>query len=122
MFFDKKQKEEGHKQDCVEYDLVMAHTGGLVGDIKVKGNARIDGELTGTVSSEAYLYIGTKALIKGDLLLKEAVIAGAVVGDIICLGSLELKATAKIYGDIICNHLTCAPQACIKGTCSNYPM
>lgn len=122
MFFG-NGKQMGTKESSINnigFDIIVDSGSGITGDVKFKGNVRIDGELTGTVVSNGYLYLGSTGILGGDLLLQDAVIAGMVVGDIICLGALKVKATAKIYGNVLCNDIELAPQAFVEGTCSEY--
>lgn len=88
------------------------------GDIQSSGDIRIDGTLTGSLSTSGKLVIGETGKIKGDITCKNSDISGVVEGKILVSELLTLKLTAKILGDIITSRLTVEPGALFTGTCN----
>ena len=88
------------------------------GDIQSSGDIRIDGTLTGSLSTSGKLVIGETGKIKGDINCKNSDISGVVEGKILVAELLTLKLTAKILGDIITSRLTVEPGALFTGTCN----
>ena len=72
----------------------------ITGTITIKGNARIDGQVEGTVKTSGDLIIGANAKLKATIEAKNVQIAGEVQGDILSTNSLELSSNAKLTGDI----------------------
>jgi cytoskeletal protein CcmA (bactofilin family) len=72
----------------------------FTGNIKLKGNARIDGKIEGTVDLTGDLVIGPSANLKATIQANTISISGEVHGDITARESLELCSSAKLYGNI----------------------
>ena len=69
------------------------------GNVKAPAYVRIDGQVNGDVFIEEGLIIGEKGLVVGNILTKELVVYGTLNGNL-QVGSLEIKATGKINGEI----------------------
>lgn len=69
------------------------------GNIKAPAFARIDGQIKGDVTIDEGLIVGEKASIHGNVVTKELVVYGTIVGDVQAT-SLEIRTTGKITGDI----------------------
>lgn len=77
----------------------------IVGNIVIKGNARIDGQIEGSIKISGDLVIGTNAKVTASIEAKNVQIAGEVHGDISSASTLELDSTARLYGDICTQQL-----------------
>lgn len=77
----------------------------ITGNVIIKGNARIDGRIEGNVQATGDLTIGQGALVQASIEAKTIVIAGEVRGDVIASDTLELNASARLYGDIATRQL-----------------
>lgn len=95
--------------------------GGVVvrGDVHFCGNLHLEGRVEGTVSAEAdnsgLFTLSDKGSVAGEVNVPQAVIDGAVEGDIRCAGRLELAANARIQGDVHYMVLEMAAGAQING-------
>lgn len=69
------------------------------GNLKAPAFARIDGQITGDVTIDEGLIVGEKASILGNVITKELVVYGTIVGNVQAT-SLEIRATGHITGDI----------------------
>lgn len=92
------------KKDKVALDLQSISTliseGCVIdGSIKAPAFARIDGQVTGDVTVDEGLILGEKGQVTGNVVTKEIVVYGVVLGDI-QTESLEIKASGKITGNI----------------------
>ena len=92
------------KKDKVAIDLQTISTliseGCVVdGNLKAPAYVRIDGQVNGDVFIEEGLIIGEKGMVFGNILTKELVVYGTLNGNL-QVGSLEIKATGKINGEI----------------------
>src|SRR5271165_5975972 len=92
------------KKDKVALDLQSISTliseGCIIeGNMKAPAFVRIDGQLTGEIFVDEGLILGEKGVVIGNVVTKEMVVYGTVNGNI-QVGSLEIKSTGKINGDI----------------------
>ena len=70
------------------------------GTLMVPGTLRIDGDVEGDILNCERLEIGEHGVMRADIEVKEAIVSGAVVGNIRALGTLELRSGARVEGDI----------------------
>lgn len=75
------------------------------GNIVLKGNARIDGLIEGTVTLTGDLVIGPSAVIKATIQANTISISGEVRGNITASENLELCPSARLYGNICTQQL-----------------
>ncbi|NND94884.1 MAG: polymer-forming cytoskeletal protein [Flavobacteriales bacterium] len=90
----------------------------LRGEIISPGNFRIDGEVDGNMKIEGKLIIGSKGLVKGKVVCKDAEIEGKFDGELSVNGLLSLKSTSQISGDAIFERLMVAEGAKLTCTCN----
>jgi len=89
----------------------------ITGDIKSNGDIRIDGSLTGNLITKGKVVIGTTGKVKGEVNCKNSEVAGIIDGKITVGQLLNLKASSKIYGDIVTSKLSIEPGAVFSGNC-----
>ena len=71
------------------------------GDVVSTEDLVIDGQVQGTIElGDHSLTIGAGATVVADLVAKDVTISGQVKGDVVGSGKVELKASAKVEGDI----------------------
>jgi cytoskeletal protein CcmA (bactofilin family) len=70
------------------------------GTLMVSGTLHIDGEFEGDILNCERLEIGEHGIMRADVEVKDAVICGRVYGNIRALGSIEMKAGARVEGDV----------------------
>jgi len=70
------------------------------GTIMVSGTLRIDGEFEGDILNCERLEIGEHGIMRADVEVKDALIIGRVHGNIRALGSIEMRAGARVEGDV----------------------
>ncbi len=87
----------------------------VIGNINSNGDLRIDGEITGDLTSSSRIVIGSKANIKGNLKAANAIVEGKVTGNVEVKEVLSLKATALIEGDISMQKLVVENGAVFNG-------
>jgi len=88
------------------------------GDISTEGDVRIDGKVTGVVTSKAKVVLGSTGLIEGDVFCQNAYIDGRVTGNIEVAELLILSATAHVTGDIKIKKLVVQEGAKFMGKCT----
>ena len=90
----------------------------ITGDIKSKGDIRVDGSLNGSVETEGKVVVGQGGVVEGDVICKDADVAGVIKAKITVSQLLSLKSSAKLNGDIVTNKLSIEPGATFTGSCS----
>jgi len=95
----------------------------ITGDVICNGDLRIDGILTGNISSKGKIVIGETGKIKGEISCKNSDISGFVEGKVTVNELLSIKTAARINGDITTSKLAIEPGARFTGYCemSNEP-
>ena len=115
MFSEKKEKnnlEPGMGQNRINEGTK------LVGDITSKGFFRIDGTIDGNVNTPSKVVIGRTGVINGTLICENADIEGRIEGNLDVTGTLSLKSTAHIKGEVVAGKLAVEPGAIFNATCS----
>ena len=115
MFAEKKEKnvaEPGTGQNRINEGT------NIKGDIHSKGFFRIDGSIDGKVSTPSKVVIGRSGYIKGTLTCENADIEGKFEGNLDVTGTLSLKSTAHIIGDVVVGKLAVEPGATFNASCS----
>jgi cytoskeletal protein CcmA (bactofilin family) len=90
----------------------------ITGDITCSGDLRIDGILTGNISSKGKVVVGETGKIKGEISCKNSDISGLIEGKVTVLELLSLKTTAKVNGDITTSKLAIEPGSRFTGYCN----
>jgi cytoskeletal protein CcmA (bactofilin family) len=89
----------------------------IKGSIQANGDIRIDGTLSGTISSSGKVIIGSTGRIEGEISCLNADISGEVSANMKVDELLTLKASAVVTGDIVTNKLAIEPGAVFSGDC-----
>ncbi len=90
----------------------------ITGDVSTEGDVRIDGRVTGNVTSKSKVVIGTTGVIEGNILCQNGYIDGRVNGNIEVSELLILSATANITGDLKLQKFVVQEGAKFNGKCS----
>lgn len=89
----------------------------LEGNLNTVGNLRVEGKITGEITTKAKVVLSSTSWIKGGIVAQNAEIGGEVQGTIEVSGLLILKPTAIVQGDIIANKLVFEEGAKFNGKC-----
>ena len=96
---------------------IIAQGTKIVGTITTNSDIRIDGELEGDLVCKGKIVVGQQGNIKGNVDCANAEVMGNINGKIIVNGTLSLKATSKIWGQIKTKILSIEPEAQFTGSC-----
>jgi len=88
------------------------------GTMMVSGTLRIEGEIEGDILNCERLEIGEHGVMRCDIEVKEALIEGRVQGNIRALGTIELKAGARVEGDVWAVSVVMEPGVFFTGRCT----
>lgn len=89
----------------------------ITGDVNSNGDIRIDGTLTGNLKTAGKVVIGETGKVKGEIDCKNSEVLGEINGKIKVGELLSLKATSKIFGDIVTKKLAIEPGSRFTGNC-----
>ncbi|MEC5142528.1 polymer-forming cytoskeletal protein [Chitinophaga sp. 212800010-3] len=117
--FNSSHKSKGDKQTMLPTSTVNIIGNGttIQGDIVCEGDIRIDGQVTGLVSTKAKIVVGPEGEIVGDLVCQSADVLGKVTGIIKVDDLLFLKGNALVKGDVYTAHFEMEPTAKFNGRC-----
>lgn len=91
----------------------------LTGETEFQAMLRVDGHLTGRVSSDTgTLIIGSTGLVDANIAVSSALINGTVNGDIYASDKIQLGRTACVTGNIQTPRLIMEDGAILEGSCS----
>lgn len=96
---------------------IIAQGTKIVGTITTNSDIRIDGELEGDLVCKGKIVIGQQGNIKGNVECANAEVMGNINGKMIVSGTLSLKSTSKIWGQIKTKILSIEPEAQFTGSC-----
>jgi cytoskeletal protein CcmA (bactofilin family) len=95
----------------------------VTGEANFKAMMRVDGHLSGRVSSTSgTLIVGNNGKVDANIEVAVAVIHGTINGDIIATQRLELGRSAKVNGNIQTPSLIIEQGAIFEGTCKMLQM
>ena len=89
----------------------------IKGDVSASGDTRIDGTLIGNIEAKGRLVIGPKGKVEGEINCNNVEVAGFIKGKITVSELLNMKASSKIYGDVVAGKLSVEPGSVFTGTC-----
>ncbi len=94
--------------DLEEPDTVIGEAVTFKGELQFKKLLRIDGQFEGELTSNGALIVGPKATVRANLTLRSARIEGHIIGNITCTERIELRAGARVSGNIT------SPTLCVE--------
>lgn len=117
-----EDQKEMLEEDCIQNlffdppEMIVGKQVSLKGELSFCNLVQIDGSFEGQINAQGGLIISaTGHVISPRIELKQAVIAGSLVGDIAVEDSLILKSTACVTGNICARRLTVESGARIQG-------
>lgn len=112
MFGNRKQNASSDQMET----LIGASTS-IKGSLTSNGTLRIDGSFEGEITITSDIIIGESGVVTANIGAKNALVAGAVTGNMEIEEKLELLPTAKILGDLRVGTLIIGEGASFKGNC-----
>ncbi|MBC3845714.1 polymer-forming cytoskeletal protein [Winogradskyella echinorum] len=118
MFSSDNKKPKQTTMETSTQQNIIAQGTKIVGDIASQGPFRIDGTVEGNVKTSGKVVVGKSGFIKGTLQGENADFEGKFSGKLILSGTLSLKSTAHIEGEVHISKLAVEPGATFNATCS----
>ena len=72
----------------------------IEGRYTFRGTVMLNGKFKGEISSNDTLIIGERAVLQADVRAGRLVVNGEVTGNLSAMERIELKRTARVYGDV----------------------
>jgi len=101
-----------------EFNALLGKGSEFEGKLSFEGTVRIDGIMKGEVRSKDKLVVGDGAKVEAEVEVGSAVISGDVIGNITAKERIELKAPAKIKGNITTPVIIIEEGVSFDGNCS----
>lgn len=117
MFSSENKKQKSPMEASTQQNIIAQGTK-IVGDINSTGAFRIDGTIDGNLKTSGKIVVGKTGLIKGTLQGENADFEGKFSGKLHLSGTLTLKSTAHIEGEVVIGKLAVEPGATFNATCS----
>jgi len=116
MFSD--NKKDRHQVAGTSNQNIVSSGTKMVGDLVSEGDFRIDGTVEGNLKTSGKVVVGKSGYIKGTLQGTDAYFEGKFSGKLSLSGTLTLKASAHIEGEVIVGKLAVEPGATFNVTCA----
>jgi cytoskeletal protein CcmA (bactofilin family) len=97
----------------------VGHGTVLTGETTFQMMLRVDGHVTGTVTSDGgTLIVGTNGQVDANVSVGVATVNGVINGDVIATEKIQLGRTARVMGNIATPRLVIEEGAVFEGACS----
>lgn len=111
--YNNKQKNK-RNPDAVE--TVLGDGAVFEGNVSCEGSMKIEGTLKGDVKVSNTLVVGPNGSLTGDISAGEVIVFGEVTGKIDA-GTLEIKTTGKITGEVLVETLITEAGGTMRAKC-----
>ncbi len=112
MFGNKKNTEI-----AAQVETLIGQSTTVKGSLSSNGALRIDGKFEGDIATTADIIVGESGVIAATVAAQNAIVAGAITGNMDIGDKLELLPTAKVVGDLKVGSLIIGEGAIFKGNC-----
>lgn len=83
-----------------ELSTIIGADADLNGDLNVKNSARIDGKVTGRITSADTVTVGSAGVVEGDVSANHIILGGKVTGNLSASGRTILEKSATLNGNL----------------------
>lgn len=116
MFSDNKKDKSAMDSTLNKNNIAQGTK--IVGDFNSEGDFRIDGIVEGNIKTTGKVFVGKEGVIKGTLQGTDAYFEGKFSGKLSLAGTLTLKSTAFVEGEVVIGKLAVEPGATFNVTCA----
>lgn len=109
--------KKSKNQDQISIQNIIAKGTKIVGDFFSEGDLRVDGTVEGKIETAGKVVVGKEGVILGKLSCSNAYFEGQLKGTLELTGTLTLKSTAHIEGDVVIEKLAVEPGATFNVSC-----
>lgn len=100
---------------------VQAHLGKgsrVEGKLSFEGSVRIDGQVDGEIQAQEAVIIGESAVLNAQITAGTVILTGKLTGDVVARKRVELRAPARLLGNITTPCLVIHEGVVFEGRCS----
>ena len=95
----------------------LGHSVVIKGALTGQEDLMIEGRVEGTIESKQHaVVIGQQAAVKAQILAKDVVVLGKVVGDITASTKIEIRPQGRVEGDLVAPAVAIAEGATFRGS------
>ena len=105
-------------QESSSQQNIIAQDTKIVGDVVSKGPFRIDGQIEGNIRTHGKVVVGKSGFVNGTIEGTNADFEGSFSGKLKLSGTLSLKSTAYIQGEVEVGKLAVEPGATFNAVCN----
>ncbi|WP_417854149.1 bactofilin family protein [Xanthomarina gelatinilytica] len=116
MFSDNKKDRQN--AELISSQNIISNGTKIVGDLISEGDLRIDGTIEGNLKTPGKVVVGKSGMIKGTLNGTDAHFEGKFSGKLNLSGTLTLKSSAHVEGEVVLGKLEVEPGATFNVTCT----
>ncbi|MFD2563596.1 bactofilin family protein [Aquimarina rubra] len=117
MFSDNKKGKDQALTDFSRNQNKISEGTKIVGDVISEGGFRVEGTVEGTFKTTGKVVVGKSGFIQGTLECSDADFEGKFSGNLVISGTLSLKPTAHIEGEVSVGKLAVEPGATFNASC-----
>lgn len=88
------------------------------GELRFENSFRVDGKVTGSVSSTGSLIVGDGGEVDGDVSVGRLFVSGVLRGSVKATGRIQVAPGGKVYADLVTPALVIEDGAVFEGRCS----
>jgi len=100
-----------------EINAFLGRDTAFEGKFSFTGAVRVDGKISGEISSNGTLIVGESAVIKAQIHVADIIISGEVHGDILAEKKIEITVPGKLFGNIKTPKLVLEEGVIFEGNC-----
>ena len=116
MFSDNKKSKMA--TESISTQNIIAADTKIVADIVSKGPFRIDAQVEGNIKTRDKIVVGKSGFVNGTIDGTNADFEGSFSGKLKLSGTLSLKSSAYVQGEVEVGKLAVEPGATFNATCS----
>ena len=97
-------------------NTIIGEDSSLEGYFEIVGSVKVEGILKGTLIATERLVVGQGGTVLADINVRDAIIGGHFMGNIVAESRVELEANAKVRADLKTRHLIIHEGATFYGS------
>jgi cytoskeletal protein CcmA (bactofilin family) len=97
-------------------DLLLGPGAEFDGKLTFRGTLRIDARFKGSITTDGVLVVGENARIQAEVACGSVVVHGEVTGNVKATGTVELRRTARLRGDVTSPAIVVEKGALLQGS------
>jgi len=106
-----------NKKNIDRIETLVGAGSTINGDIVGNNSLLINGVVTGNVTTESTIRVGTTGVIKGNVKARSAIIGGVIEGDLDTEENTTLGSQSRLMGDLRTSKLKIEEGATFEGRC-----